>query len=272
MSNDDKNIKKLKEAEWKIRILEDMVESRTRNLYSANLDLQKRNEALQEVIVKNTELEQFAYVASHDLQEPLITINSFIDLLGEEYREELGENGRQYLNFISESSKGLSSVVSDLLHYSRIGINRKLTRVDCNKLLESIQKDLTATIINSKATLEVKQLPEINGFKTELRLLFQNLISNAIKFCSKDTTPHIIISAEKGEEWTFSIQDNGIGIAKKNQEKIFTIFQRLHSKNDYDGTGIGLAQSKKVVDLHGGRIWIESTPNQGSTFYFTFPL
>ena len=155
MSNDDRNIIKLKEAEWKIRILEDMVESRTRNLYSANLDLQKRNEALQEVIVKNTELEQFAYVASHDLQEPLITINSFIDLLGEEYREELGENGRQYLNFISESSKGLSSVVSDLLHYSRIGINRKITRVDCNKLLESIQKGMNSGYFSISKTKSI---------------------------------------------------------------------------------------------------------------------
>ena len=272
MSNDDKNIKKLKEAEWKIRILEEMVESRTRNLYSANLDLKQRNEALQEVIVKNTELEQFAYVASHDLQEPLITINSFIDLLGQEYAGQLGEQGNQYLKFIAESSKGLSGVVSDLLHYSRIGINREVTSVDCNKLIASIQNDLSATIAKSKATIDVNPLPEIKGFKTELRLLFQNLISNAIKFCSENTPPHIVISAERGNNWTFSIQDNGIGIKKENQEKIFTIFQRLHSKNDYEGTGIGLAQCRKIVKLHGGEIWINSKQGQGSTFCFSIPL
>ena len=259
MNNDEKNSIKLKKAERKIRILEDMVESRTRNLYSANLDLQKRNDSLKEVIIRNTELEQFAYVASHDLQEPLITIKSFIDLLGEEYGDKLGEVGNQYLDFISESSNGLSSVIEDLLHYSRIGSNRELKEVDCNKLLESIQKDLNATISKSKATLEVGKLPKINGFQTELRLHFQNLISNAIKFSSKDTPPHIKITAEKGNKgnnWTFFIQDNGIGIAMENHEKIFTIFQRLHSKNDYEGTGIGLAQCKKIVNLHGGDIWI----------------
>tara|TARA_B110000003_G_scaffold274613_1_gene314999 strand:+ start:2430 stop:3257 length:828 start_codon:yes stop_codon:yes gene_type:complete len=275
VNNDDKNSIKLKKAERKIRILEDMVESRTRNLYSANLDLQKRNDSLKEVIIRNTELEQFAYVASHDLQEPLITIKSFIDLLGEEYGDKLGEVGNQYLDFISESSNGLSSVIEDLLHYSRIGSNRELKEVDCNKLLESIQKDLNATISKSKATLEVGKLPKINGFQTELRLLFQNLISNAIKFSSKDTPPHIMITAEKGNKgnnWTFFIQDNGIGIAMENHEKIFTIFQRLHSKNDYEGTGIGLAQCKKIVNLHGGDIWIKSSQGPGSIFCFSIPL
>lgn len=272
MNNVDKNILKLKKAEQKIRILEDMVESRTRNLYSANLDLKQRNEALQEVIIKNTELEQFAYVASHDLQEPLITINSFIDLLGQEYEGQLGEQGNQYLKFIADSSKGLSCVVSDLLHYSRIGTNREMTTVDCNKLIASIESDLIATIARTKATIDVNPLPEIKGFKTELRLLFQNLISNAIKFCAEGTPPHIIISAEKGDNWTFSIQDNGIGIAKRNQGKIFTIFQRLHSKNDYEGTGIGLAQCKKIINLHGGEIWINSKKDLGSTFCFSIPL
>lgn len=271
MNNNEKNILKLKKAEWKIRILEDMVESRTRNLYSANLDLQQRNDALQEVIIKNTELEQFAYVASHDLQEPLITINSFIDLLGQEYKGQLGEQGNQYLKFIADSSKGLSDVVSDLLHYSRIGTNREMTTIDCNKLIASIESDLSATIAKSKATIDVNPLPEIKGFKTELRLLFQNLISNAIKFCAEDTPPHIIISAEKGNNWTFSVQDNGIGIAREDQGEIFTIFQRLHSKNDYEGTGIGLAQCKKIVHLHEGEIWINSTQGQGSTFCFSIP-
>jgi two-component system, chemotaxis family, sensor kinase Cph1 len=272
VSNNDKNIIKLQKAERKIRILEDMVESRTRNLYSANQNLKKRNDSLREVILRNEELEQFAYVASHDLQEPLITIKSFIDLLGEEYGDKLGEVGKQYLDFISESSYGLSSVVKDLLDYSRLGTNRKMTKVDCNKLIESIQKDLTSTISKSKATFKVEKLPEITGFKTELRLLFQNLISNAIKFCAGDTPPHIIITAQKGKNWTFSIQDNGIGIAKENQKKIFTIFQRLHSKNNYEGTGIGLAQCKKIINLHGGEIWVNSKQDLGSTFCFSIPF
>lgn len=272
MNTDDKNSVKLKKAERKIRILEDMVESRTRNLYSANLNLKKRNDSLREVILRNEELEQFAYVASHDLQEPLITIISFIDLLGEEYGDKLGEVGKQYLDFISESSSGLSSVVKDLLDYSKLGKHHEMTKVDCNELVEAIQRDLTSTISKSKATFAVGKLPEITGFKTELRLLFQNLISNAIKFCAEDTPPHIIITAEKGTNWTFSIQDNGIGIAKGNQEKIFTIFQRLHSKNDYKGTGIGLAQCKKIINLHGGEIWINSKQDLGSTFCFSIPF
>jgi chemotaxis family two-component system sensor kinase Cph1 len=272
VSNNDQNIIKLQKAERKIRILEDMVESRTRNLYSANQNLKKRNESLREVILRNEELEQFAYVASHDLQEPLITIKSFIDLLGEEYGDKLGIVGKQYLDFISESSYGLSSVVKDLLDYSRLGTNLKMTKVDCNKLVESIQKDLTSAISKSKATFKVEKLPEITGFKTELRLLFQNLISNAIKFCAEDTPPHIIITAQKGKNWTFSIQDNGIGIAKENQKKIFTIFQRLHSKNNYEGTGIGLAQCKKIINLHGGEIWINSKQDLGSTFCFSIPF
>ena len=272
MNTDDKNSVKLQKAERKIRILEDMVESRTRNLYSANQNLKKRNESLREVILRNEELEQFAYVASHDLQEPLITIKSFIDLLGEEYGDKLGIVGKQYLDFISESSYGLSSVVKDLLDYSRLGTNLKMTKVDCNKLVESIQKDLTSAISKSKATFKVEKLPEITGFKTELRLLFQNLISNAIKFCAEDTPPHIIITAQKGKNWTFSIQDNGIGIAKENQKKIFTIFQRLHSKNNYEGTGIGLAQCKKIINLHGGEIWINSKQDLGSTFCFSIPF
>jgi two-component system, chemotaxis family, sensor kinase Cph1 len=272
VSNNDQNIIKLQKAERKIRILEDMVESRTRNLYSANQNLKKRNESLREVILRNEELEQFAYVASHDLQEPLITIKSFIDLLGEEYGDKLGIVGKQYLDFISESSYGLSSVVKDLLDYSRLGTNLKMTKVDCNKLVESIQKDLTSAISKSKATFKVEKLPEITGFKTELRLLFQNLISNAIKFCAEDTPPHIIITAQKGKNWTFCIQDNGIGIAKENQKKIFTIFQRLHSKNNYEGTGIGLAQCKKIINLHGGEIWINSKQDLGSTFCFSIPF
>lgn len=272
MNTDDKNSVKLKKAERKIRILEDMVESRTRNLYAANLNLKKRNDSLREVILRNEELEQFAYVASHDLQEPLITIISFIDLLGEEYGDKLGEVGKQYLDFISESSSGLSSVVEDLLDYSKLGKHHEMTKVDCNELVEAIQRDLTSTISKSKATFAVGELPEITGFKTELRLLFQNLISNAIKFCAEDTPPHIIITAEKGTNWTFSIQDNGIGIAKGNQEKIFTIFQRLHSKNDYEGTGIGLAQCKKIINLHGGEIWINSKQDLGSTFCFSIPF
>jgi light-regulated signal transduction histidine kinase (bacteriophytochrome) len=272
VNTDDKNSVKLQKAERKIRILEDMVESRTRNLYSANQNLKKRNESLREVILRNEELEQFAYVASHDLQEPLITIKSFIDLLGEEYGDKLGIVGKQYLDFISESSYGLSSVVKDLLDYSRLGTNLKMTKVDCNKLVESIQKDLTSAISKSKATFKVEKLPEITGFKTELRLLFQNLISNAIKFCAEDTPPHIIITAQKGKNWTFCIQDNGIGIAKENQKKIFTIFQRLHSKNNYEGTGIGLAQCKKIINLHGGEIWINSKQDLGSTFCFSIPF
>ena len=166
----------------------------------------------------------------------------------------------------------MRNLINSLLEYSRIGGNRKLAPVDCNLLVSQISNDLNKIINENNATILYKNLPVVNGYETELRLLFQNLIHNAIKFRKKEIVPIIEISAQKEpEKWVFSVKDNGIGIAEKYLKKIFVIFQRLHDRDTFEGTGIGLAHCKKVVRLHGGQIWAESQPGEGSTFFFTIP-
>ena len=167
----------------------------------------------------------------------------------------------------------MSTLIKGLLDYSRIGQDKEPTTVDCNSIIKEIQADFGTIINESQATLDIDELPKLKGYETELRLLFQNLISNAIKFQKKGTVPQIKISAQKeNKRWKFSFADNGIGIATEHKQRIFSIFQRLHTKSEYDGTGIGLAHCQKIVDLHGGKIWVESKPNEGSTFYLTIPI
>lgn len=221
---------------------------------------------------KNKELEQFSYITSHDLQEPLRTVLSFIDLIREDYKDKLDDHLNMYLNFISEASSRMSNLIKSLLDYSRIGYKGTLGIVDCNTLLDSVIADLTYKIDNSQAEIYYKDLPVINGFHLELRLLFQNLITNAIKFQKKTEVPKIYISFEdKRSHWQFNIEDNGIGIRKEFQDKIFVIFQRLHNREEYEGTGIGLSHCQKIVELHGGEIWVTSEKEIGSTFHFTIP-
>ncbi|WP_305983220.1 sensor histidine kinase [Roseivirga thermotolerans] len=233
-----------------------------------NLQVQKHN---RELAHKNKELEQFTYVASHDLQEPLRTVTNFTKILVEDYGTKLDDTGKKSLKFISESATRMRQLVKDLLDYSRIGQERQLTMVDCHSLLVHIQKDLSSVLESTHTTLVLGELPEVRGYQTELRLLFQNLISNAIKFRKKEVAPQIQITAKEDNGWVFAIQDNGIGISKKHQEKIFTIFQRIYSREAYEGTGIGLAHCRKIAEVHKGRIWVESEPDQGSTFYFYLP-
>ena len=221
---------------------------------------------------QNKELEQFAYIASHDLQEPLRTVTSFAGLLEEEYTDKLDENARQYLEFITQASKRMSELVKGLLDYSRIGKGKEKVIVDCNQIVKEIQQDLSVIISETNAKIKVENLPTISAYSTELRLLFQNLISNAIKFRKNNQKPLIKISAKKTEQYYhFLIEDNGIGIANKHIEKIFIIFQRLHNKHEYNGSGIGLAHCRKIVALHGGEIWVESELKKGSSFHFTIP-
>ena len=225
---------------------------------------------LKAVEQSNQELTQFAYVASHDLQEPLLTITSFVDLLQQDYQEQFDENFGQCLSFISQASTRMSALIEGLLDYSRIGNDRTYDFVDCNALVSRIYEDLSFSIAEAGATFKVDQLPQLKGRETELRMLFQNLVTNAVKFRRQDTALHIRISAQKeDDQWKFAVEDNGIGIAVAYQERIFQIFQRLHTREDYEGTGIGLAHCKKIVEQHGGKIWVDSQPNQGSTFYFT---
>jgi len=247
-------------------------------MIGTNWDITKEKEAEQQKIrarqleIKNKDLEQFAYVASHDLQEPLRTVTGFAKLLERNYAKELDKNANEYLQFISEAALRMSELIKGLLAYSRIGINRELGWVDGKTLLQHSLRDLQAQIEKSGAIIKVGKLPQLKGYPIELRVLFQNLISNAIKFRRKEVVPKIKIAAkEEKNAWVFSVKDNGIGIEAEHQEKIFAIFQRLHGRREYEGTGIGLAHCQKIVDLHGGKIWLESKFNKGSCFYFTIP-
>ena len=227
----------------------------------------KDNESLK---MKVDELEQFAYVASHDLQEPLNTISSFVELIESEHKFD-GELA-ECLGFIKESSARLTNLISDLLQHSRIGRGGKLQKTDLNKVVREVIADMKAKIDQERAIITFDDLPSLHVYPTEIRLLFQNLISNAVKFQRKEVIPTVHISAlKKGSYWHMTIKDNGIGISPQYIDRIFVIFQRLHTSTEYSGTGIGLAHCKKIIDLHHGRIWVESEPGVGSKFHFTIP-
>ena len=219
-----------------------------------------------------SELNQFAYVSNHDLQEPLRTLTQFTQLLHDDYSGKLDDDGNQYLNFIHSAALRMSKMIKDLFDYSLLGKESEKTAIDCNQIISEVLQDLDNSIKNNNVKITVRKLPILDGYATELRLLFHNLVSNAIKFRKKDMQLEICITAESFEKyWHFSVQDNGIGIDKKNNDLIFIIFQRLHKRSEYEGTGIGLAYCKKIVEIHGGRIWVESTPEIGSIFMFTIP-
>ena len=236
-------------------------------LYQSKIILAEKNKELES---KNKELEQFAYVASHDLQEPLRTTLSFVELFQQQYKGKLDDKADKYLSFITQSAGRMEVLIKDLLDYSRIGHKKELQKVDCNKIMKDVLLDLTTAIQETRASIQADPLPVISAYPTEIKQLFQNLITNAIKFVKKDTVPEIKISVkELGDHFEFSFKDNGIGIDHQHAERIFVIFQRLHTRAEYIGSGIGLSHCKKIVELHNGRIWVESTPGKGSTFHFT---
>jgi signal transduction histidine kinase/ligand-binding sensor domain-containing protein len=219
---------------------------------------------------KNKELEQFAYVASHDLQEPLRTSSSYVQLIQKQYKGQLDDRADKYFNYIVDSSDRMKTLIKDLLDFSRIGIKKEFEKVDCVKIMKDVLADLDVAITDCTAVIKYENLPVIDGYPTEIKQLFQNLIINAIKFRNKNTCPEIHISAIKIESyWQFAFKDNGIGIDKQHNEKIFIIFQRLHNRTEYKGSGIGLSHCKKIVELHHGKIWVKSQLGKGSTFYFT---
>jgi ligand-binding sensor domain-containing protein/signal transduction histidine kinase len=255
------------------RLLEQQVLDRTESLTIMTEDERKArlraDQAVKELEIKNTELEQFAYVASHDMQEPLRTTSSFVQLLQEQYKGKLDNQADKYLTFIARSSERMKILIKDLLDYSRIGRKKESVKVDCNQVLQDVLADIETAINETAAEIKADQLPVIHGYSTEMKQLFQNLAVNAIKFRRKDTHPQIKISAEqKDDYWEFAFSDNGIGMLEEHSERIFHIFQRLHTRTEYEGSGIGLAHCKKIAELHGGRIWVKSVLGQGSTFYF----
>jgi len=230
------------------------------------------SEKVAELARSNRELEQFAYVASHDLQEPLRMVAAYTQLLAERYRGRLDEKADQYLAYASEGALRMQSLIHDLLTFARIdrnGVAR--TAVDCDSVLQEVRLNLGSAIQDSGAEMIVRPLPVIWADRSQLVHLFQNLVGNAIKFRAQ-RVPSVFVEAEPQEEfWLFKVADNGIGIAPEYRENIFAVFQRLHTRLEYPGNGVGLAVCKKIVEHYGGRIWVESQVGQGSIFQFTLP-
>jgi PAS domain S-box-containing protein len=249
------------------KLAELQLQENEKAITNLNENLKKRAE---ELAVSNEELERYAYVTSHDLQEPLRMVTSFLQLLQKKYDQQLDDTAQKYINFAVDGAARMKTLILDLLEFSRISsVKQRHTIINLNDVVAKTRLALKAPIDESQATINVPFLPQVCGNESQLLQLFQNLIGNAIKYKS-NLKPVIEIGyTETPGEWQFYVQDNGIGIDQKFFEKIFIIFQRLHNKKEYEGTGIGLAICKKIVELHGGKIWVESSKEHGSKFYFT---
>lgn len=250
----------------------------------AELELRQKNAELRlahlkivmqakELTRSNEELQVFAHVASHDLQEPLRTITGFMHLLLKQNEDTLDEQSKEYLDFAFTGASRMSALIRDMLAYTRIGsLPKPHESVSSKDALKAAQENLQAAICESSTKIELGTLPSVRGDLSRLTQLFQNLLSNAVKFRREDVTPVIHIDAQRdGDTWHFTVQDNGIGIEPKNQERIFEVFTRLHSQDQFAGSGIGLALCRRIVEQHGGQIWLDSTPGKGSCFHFTLP-
>jgi len=303
--NPEEEIKRIKEIidDWKLVLAEEVlmwdgksalrdfiplfVEGERYGRLWLHFDITKRKKMEEELIrsqdnlrelvdkleVSNRELEQFAYVASHDLQEPLRMVASFTQLLEKRYKGKLDEDADEYIGFIVEGAHRMKDLIDDLLVFSRFNTQaNEFELFDMDTALNSVLSYLQPYMNENHAQITYDPLPSIMGDSSQIQQVLQNLLTNAIKFHG-DEPPKIHISAEEsGDEWTFGVSDNGIGIDSEHQEQIFEVFKRLHTREEYEGTGIGLSICKKIVERHGGRIWVESKPGKGSTFYFTIPL
>jgi two-component system sensor histidine kinase/response regulator len=251
----------------------DILKSKTKvylDIYVQREQILKLNAGLRQ---SNEELERFAYICSHDMQEPVRMMSSYAELLEQKYADRLDEKGRKYVDFIAASARHLSAMIKDILNFSRVGRDEiKLEKVDCNEVARDVLREFERIIEEKKAKVACETLPVLRSSPTLIRILFQNLIGNALKFQDGSRAPQVRIAAErKGEAWQFSVADNGIGIDPNQKHRVFAIFQRLQRKDQFPGTGIGLSTCSKFIALCGGRIWFDSTPGQGTTFFFTLP-
>lgn len=244
---------------------------------SRDISQRKKDEAIREMLIEelnnsNHELEQFAYVASHDLKEPLRMITNYMQLLNKHYKGQLDERADTYISFAVDGAMRMNDLINDLLIYSRVSSNvKEFKAVDFNEVIIDVLKDLHLVIEENNAEIFYCSMPTVMANEIQIKQLFQNLIQNAVKFRNGNNSKIEITAEKKEREWLFRVSDNGIGIDSQFFERIFVIFQRLNERDKYPGTGIGLAICKKIVDCHGGRIWVESEPGRGSSFFFTLP-
>jgi light-regulated signal transduction histidine kinase (bacteriophytochrome) len=235
--------------------------------------LQSSVRAAAELRRSNKELEQFAYVASHDLQEPLRMVTGYTQLLAKRYGDNLDQKAKEYIGFAVDGAKRMQGLIEDLLTYSRVGSRGEaFASTNCEAVLGKTLAGLQIAIRECGARVTHDPLPTVIGDDLQLGQLFQNLLGNAIKYRNSEAPQVHVSCKQETEQWTFAVQDNGIGIEPQYRERIFQIFQRLHTREEYEGSGIGLAVCKKIVERHGGQIWVESEVGKGSTFYFTLPL
>ena len=256
-----------------IRMIGSMEDITERKKYENHLeDLYSQiNKRVNELAISNAELEQFAYIASHDLQEPLRMVTRFLSEIERKYQDQLDDKGKEYIHYAVDGAQRMRTLILDLLEYSKIGkFDQNPETIDVNVLLEEIAYYNEIALIENNAKLIWKNLPIIINRRTPIQVVFQNLIGNSIKYHNPEGTTIIEITySDLGTKWQFCVSDNGIGINPLFFEKIFVIFQRLHPKHEYSGTGIGLAISKKIIETQGGKIWVTSEEGKGSQFYFT---
>ncbi|MCB1757313.1 MAG: PAS domain S-box protein [Gammaproteobacteria bacterium] len=250
------------------------IQIKNRKLYSGILrDITERKKAEARIMQSNLELERFAVIASHDLQEPLRMISSFTELLDKEYGSDMDDDARLYLKFVVDASVRMQKLVSDLLEYSRINSHEAdCLYFDANEQLSIVLNNLHEAIVKDNIVVTSDELPEIYSNQIQFGRLLQNLVSNAVKYRAGNRQCRIHIGCgDVDGSWQFFVRDNGIGIEEEYIDQIFTIFRRLHNKDEYSGTGIGLSVCKRIIDILGGKLWVESEKDQGSTFYFTIP-